>query len=249
MARGNSSALGLGPGYLYFGPLGTTEPTDLVTAWTAVSAAWTAIGYTSDGSEMDYNPATSPVDVAEELDHIQMVTTGRDATVKFAMSQITATNMKLAYNGGVLTTGTGIVTFEPPDLGTETRIMLGFQSEDGTERWVYRQCFQTGTVTLGRHKGANNATIATEFALEKPATGSRLFKAIFQTPLRQLPGRGRAACDQRVNEKTRAAPRPGSYAARAATCPESDNGRDRAYSGRGPGRHYACPGTCPDQGI
>jgi hypothetical protein len=192
MARGAASALGLGPGYLYFGPIGTTEPVDLATAWAAVSVAWTAIGYTEDGNEFNYNPATSPVDVAEELDHIQVVTTGRDSSVKFAMSQITATNMKLAMNGGVLTTGTGIVTYEPPDLGTETRIMLGFESEDHTERWIFRQCFQTGTVTLGRHKGANNAAISVEYSLEKPATGSRLYKAIFQTPLRQLqaPGLG-----------------------------------------------------------
>lgn len=185
MARGVAAALGLGPGYLYAGPIGTTEPADLTTAWTAVSAAWAAIGYTEDGNEFNYNPSTSPVDVAEELDHIQVVTTGRDSSVKFAMSQITATNMKYAMNGGVLTTGTGIVTFEPPDLGTEVRIMLGFESEDHTERWVWRQCFQTGTVAIGRHKGANNAAIAVEFSLEKPATGARLYKAIFQTPLRQ----------------------------------------------------------------
>jgi hypothetical protein len=186
MARGNASALRLGPGYLYAGPIGTPEPADLTTPWATVSAAWAAIGYTEDGNELNYNPSTSPVDVAEELDHIQVVTTGRDSSVRFAMSQITATNMKYAFNGGVLTTGTGIVTFEPPDLGTEVRLMLGFEAEDHTERWVYRQAFQTGTITLGRHKGANNASIAVEFSLEKPATGSRLFKAIFATPLRQL---------------------------------------------------------------
>jgi hypothetical protein len=184
MARGNAAALGLGPGYLYAAPLGTTEPTDLTTPWATVSASWVALGYTEDGSELSYNPSTSPVDVAEELDHIQVVTTGRDASVQFAMSQITASNLKLAFNGGVLTTGTGIVTFEPPDLGTEVRTMLGFEAEDHTERWVYRQAFQTGTITLARRKGANNATIATQFSLEKPATGLRLFKAVLQTPLR-----------------------------------------------------------------
>jgi hypothetical protein len=185
MARGNASALGLGPGYLYIAPIGTPEPTDLVTAWASVSASWVSVGYTEDGNELNYNPSTSPVDVAEELDHLQVVTTGRDSTVRFAMSQITATNLKIAFNGGVLTTAAGQVTFEPPDLGTEVRTMLGFEAEDHTERWVYRQCFQTGTITIGRHKGANNANIAAEFSLEKPATGSRLFKAILQTPLRQ----------------------------------------------------------------
>ena len=64
MARGNAAALGLGPGFLYFAPLGTPEPTDLTTPWATVSASWVAIGYTEDGSELSYNPSTSPVDAA-----------------------------------------------------------------------------------------------------------------------------------------------------------------------------------------
>jgi len=185
MARGSPTAISLGPGYLYVGPLGTTEPTDLSTAWTAVSASWGTIGYTESGSEFTYNPATATVEVAEELDPVAVVTTGRASSVKFAMSEVTATHLKTAMNGGTLTTGTGIVTYEPPDLGTEVRCMLGFESEDHTERWVYRQCFQTGTISIARGKGNANANIATEFTLEKPATGSRLYKAIFAAPQRQ----------------------------------------------------------------
>jgi len=64
------------------------------------------------------------------------------------------------------------------------RTMLGYESEDHTERWVWRQCLQTGQMKIVRAKGAANATIATVFSLEKPATGSRLFKAVLQTPLR-----------------------------------------------------------------
>jgi hypothetical protein len=184
MARGNPTAIALGPGYLYAGPLGTTEPVDLTTAWTAVSAAWIALGYTETGSEFDYALTTGQVLVAEELDPLAIATTGRTSTCVFNLSQLTATNLKLAMNGGVITTGTGIVTVEPPDLGTEVRTMLGFESEDHTERWVYRQCLQSGTMKIVRQKGAANATIATTFTLEKPATGSRLFKAILQTPLR-----------------------------------------------------------------
>jgi hypothetical protein len=182
MARGNPGALGLGPGYLYFAAIGTTEPSDLVTAWAAVSANWAGIGYTDEGSEFGYSPDTDTVQVAEELDPVQIVTTGRSSTVAFAMAEITAAHLQLAMNGGDLTVGTGIVTFEPPDLGSETRIMLGFESEDHEERWVFRQCFQSGDVSIVRRKGADKATIAVEFSLEKPATGSKLYKAIFKTP-------------------------------------------------------------------
>jgi hypothetical protein len=184
MARGNPAALALGPGYLYAGPIGTAEPTDLVTTWAAVSAAWLALGYTEAGSEFDYALNVDPVLVAEELDPVSNQTTGRTATVSFNLAQLTATNLKLAMNGGVLTAGTGIVTVEPPDLGTEVRTMIGFESEDHTERWVWRQCFQTGTMKITRAKGAANATIEASFSVEKPATGLRLFKAILASPLR-----------------------------------------------------------------
>lgn len=183
MPRGTAANLGLGPGYLYIADIGTTEVTDLVTAWTTVSANWKALGYTDAGSTFNYQLQTSPVDVAEELDPVSVQSTGRTASLSFALSEITATNLMRATNAttGYITAGSGIVTFEPPDLGTEVRRMLGFESEDHTERWVFRQCFQTGQAQIQRQKGANNATISMEFTLEKPVSGSRLFKAIMSS--------------------------------------------------------------------
>lgn len=185
MARGTPGALALGPGYLYLSPVGTTEPTDLVTAWTTVSAAWAGLGYTDDGSEFDYQLSADPVPVAEELDPIINAPTGRAMSVQFSMAEITATNLKRVFNGGTITSATGCVYFEPPALGTEVRVMLGFESEDHTERWIYRQCFNTGQVALPRKKGASKAVLPTTFQLEKPATGLQPFRAIMQAPLRQ----------------------------------------------------------------
>jgi len=184
MSRGAPAALSLGPGYLYAGPLGTTEPSDTITPWQQVSLGWIFLGYTDVGSEFDYALSTSPVNVAEELDPIVNATDGRTSSVTFVLAQLTATNLKLAMNGGVITAGLGTVTIEPPDLGTEVRTMIGFESEDHQERWVYRQCLQSGTMKIVRAKGASNATIATTFTLEKPATGARLFKAILDVPER-----------------------------------------------------------------
>ena len=183
-SRGNPSALALGPGYLYAGPLGVTEPTDLETPWVAVDSRWIALGYTEAGSEFDYALNVDAVLVAEELDPVVNTTTGRTATVTFNLAQLTATNLKLAMNGGVITTSTGVVIIEPPDLGSEVRTMLGFEAEDHTERWLFRQCIQSGTMKITRAKGASNATIATTFSLEKPATGLRLFRAILSVPER-----------------------------------------------------------------
>jgi len=182
--RGNPATLALGPGLLFTAPLGTDEPTDLETEWTDVDAGWVALGYTETGSEFDYQLQTAAVMVAEELDTIKNAPTGRQSSVTFNLAQMTATNLQLASNGGTITSGSGIVTFEPPDLGEEVRCMLGFEAEDGTERWVWRQAIMNGQMKITRAKGAANATIASVFELEKPDTGAKLYKAILASPLR-----------------------------------------------------------------
>lgn len=177
MPRGTPSNITLGPGMLYIAPLGSTEPVDLATAW---DAAWTLLGYTDEGSEFSYKLDTDDVTVAEELDPIKTATNSREAKVSFALAEVTATNLKRAMNGGTITAGTGIVTFEPPDLGTETRTMLGFEAENHEERWVYRQCFSNGEVTMPRKKGSDKTIIAVEYKLEKP-NSAKIFKAIMTT--------------------------------------------------------------------
>lgn len=177
--RGNAKALSLGPGFLFIAALGSTEPVDLAAAW---NVAFVPLGYTQEGSSFSYAPSFDPVEVAEELDPLDSVSTGRAISVSFACAEITAENLKRAMNGGTITTG-GVApntfkTFEPPALGAELKVMVGFQSEDGLERWVWRECKQTGTVEMQRRKGADKTTIANEFTVYKPATGGQPFKAI-----------------------------------------------------------------------
>ncbi|MFI7449539.1 hypothetical protein ACIBQX_18730 [Nonomuraea sp. NPDC049714] len=180
MARGNPANLALGPGKLYIAVLGTTEPTDLTTPWETVSAAWIPLGYTDEGSTFNYSVDSENVEVAEELDPVAVALTSRELGLSFALAEITASNLKRALNGGTITPGTGIVVFEPPALGEEVRTMLGWESEDATERWVYRKCLQIGAMEMSRAKGAAKATISCDYRLEKPAE-LPAFKAIMTT--------------------------------------------------------------------
>jgi hypothetical protein len=180
MARGNPANLALGPGSLYIAVLGTAEPADLTTPWATVSASWIQLGYTDEGSTFNYSVDSENVEVAEELDPIAVALTSRELSLSFSLAEITAANIKRALNGGTIVSGAGIVTFEPPDLGEELRTMLGWESEDHTERWVYRKCLQVGGMEMGRAKGAAKATISCEFKLERPAL-AKSFKAIMAT--------------------------------------------------------------------
>lgn len=181
-AGGTPTQVKVGPGRLWIAPVGSTEPTTL-TADPAV--AWVPIGYTVEGSTFNATMSTEGVDVAEEIDMIRYEQTAREMNVEFAMAQLTAENLDTAFNGGTLTTsGSGaaqVVTFEPPEAGDVTRCALLWQSDDETERWVFRKCVQGGDISIARQKAPNKATIPVSFRLEKP-DGLLPFKAIFADP-------------------------------------------------------------------
>jgi hypothetical protein len=176
----NAAAVRFGkPGKLRIAPLGTTEPTDTTSAW---PAGWIPLGYTDEGSVFNYEISTDNVEVAEELDILARVTTGRDASVEFALAEITKRNLNIAFNGGIIV-GDGLAwEFEPPDLGSETRVMLGwdagFNVATNDLRMIFRQCLQGGSIGLENRKGATKSTISANFQLEKPASGAKLLKIL-----------------------------------------------------------------------
>lgn len=198
----NTGSIEIGAGTLYAAPLGTTEPTAVTGAW---PSGWVPLGYTDSGNTWTYTPATSPVTVAEELLPVKNATTGVTATAAFSLAEATARNMILALNAGVGTpgSGTGLVSgttgtngdgsiwVEPPVLGNEVRIMLGWDSlpeaaTSGTNpfgRAIWRQCFQTGALTKTRQSGANKVLITCTFSLEKPFTGFNPFREIYPAAL------------------------------------------------------------------
>lgn len=160
---GSPANISLGAGELFVAPLGTTEPID---AATALPVAWRSIGYTEDGSTFAYAVASSPVLVEEELEAVRHVTTGRSGSVAFAMAEATAQNLALAINNGA---GAAPTTVEPVAAGSELRVMLVHNAVSGA-RWVFRQCFQTGSLSVANKKAPAKKLLAVTFSLEKPAT-------------------------------------------------------------------------------
>lgn len=86
-----------GPGTLWQAPLGTDEPANHVVDW---PAGWTRVGYTAEGSQSALAVATADVVVAELIEPVKTVTTGRSLRVGFAMAELTLSKLRLALNGG-----------------------------------------------------------------------------------------------------------------------------------------------------
>jgi hypothetical protein len=172
------NALARDPGYLYVANLGTSLPANTVAGSVFTDAwpsGWNLFGITRDGSEFDYTLTTGTIDAAEYYDPLVVVTTGRATSLKAELIQVHATNMKRAINGGNLTvTGSGATqlnTLTPPAVGAEIRQMIGWESQDSTERLVMEQVFQTGTLTILRRKGVDNAGLTVDYTAEIPASG------------------------------------------------------------------------------
>lgn len=174
---GDPTNVRVGPGTLYIAPVGSTEPTDLATAW---DAAWVELGYTEDGSQFSFENTFEDVPVAEEYDPVAILQTARNISVSFAAAELTADNLSTALNGGTVTAGVDTVTFEPPAAGEFTYVSVGWESDDGLERWIFRKGIQTGNVEIARRKAPQKATIPMGFRFVKPE-GAAPFAFIHDT--------------------------------------------------------------------
>jgi hypothetical protein len=94
----------LGPGKIYYAPLGTAEPT-LGSA--TLPSQWQAVGYTEDGSEVQINQDTADIEVAEEVDPIDNLVTKRTSTFVFEASEATKKNLLMISGGGAANTNDG----------------------------------------------------------------------------------------------------------------------------------------------
>lgn len=173
------------PGILWISVLGTAEPTPVATAGKfsdALPAAWLLLGPTEEGSSFSDSVSTDTITVAEFLNPVKNVVTGRLSKLSFALASWTLSNYRRALNGGVAaiapvgTGGSEVTSLEPPVEGQEVRSMIMWESTDGTLRLLGRQCFQTGEVSTDFKPAPDKSLIPCEFSFEQPATGLRPWK-------------------------------------------------------------------------
>jgi hypothetical protein len=141
------------------------------------------LGFTKDGSEFDWTPKFEALEVAEQLIPIRYVASMAEASIGFALAEITAQHVSFAFNGGTVTTTSGITTFLPPVIGEEVRAMIGWDRIDGLERIIWRQCIQTDDVKQEHKKSPAMNTLPTKFMLEQPADNGPLFYHYFDSSL------------------------------------------------------------------
>lgn len=166
------------PGFLFWAPLLSTEPTHAAAGSTYDAdtwpVAWINLGATEDGSQFTYESSIEAVRVAEFFDPIRWSTTDRKASFAFNLTNFTLNNLKRVYNGGTLATvsGSGATlssSLLPPSPGSEVRAMLGWESLDHTMRLIMYQGINSGTITHAFKRAPAYAVMPCTFNLEVPS--------------------------------------------------------------------------------
>lgn len=168
------------PGFLFWAPLASSEPTNTVAGSVFTDAwpgAWINLGATEEGGTFNYDVSVEPTRVAELLDPIRYSTTERAGAMAFALASVTLTNLKKVLNGGTLTvvSGSGATTltsYVPPTPGAEVRCMIGWESLDATARLICYQCFAGGNLELAFRKPPDFTKLPATFNLEIPSSGT-----------------------------------------------------------------------------
>lgn len=107
-----ASNLVMGPGTLYYGAFGATEPTDATSA--PSSTAWTDLGATQDGVTITLNQDFTELEADQFLDTPGRVLTSRSLMISTNLAEPTLKNFSLISNqGGATTTAAGTETFTP----------------------------------------------------------------------------------------------------------------------------------------
>lgn len=174
---GNADQVRVGPGKLYVAPFGTALP---VTLAGSLNAAFTEVGFTTEGSNLTYSQTSDGVVVAERLRPITTIITGVDMTFDFIMAQLNPTNLQLAMNApdSSISTTVDEVVFTWPKSGGTTRVSIVWQADDDLERLVLAKAFAGGDIAIPRRKGVDPAAIGVTFTIEENSTVSTTIDSV-----------------------------------------------------------------------
>jgi hypothetical protein len=166
---GNGELVRIGPGKLWVAPFGTALPTALADA---PNAAFREVGFTTEGSVVNYSQTSDGVEVAERLRPIKSIITGVELTFEVTLAQLSMDNLALAMNAGptAITETANERIFVWPKSGGTSRVSMIWQSDDNLEREVLVKCFAGGDIAIPRRKGVEPAALNITFTVEENST-------------------------------------------------------------------------------
>lgn len=155
----STSNLLLGPGTLYYGDFGATEPADTAVATAPDSGDWTDVGGTNDGVTLSIEQEYTELTVDQIVDRVGSRLTNRTMTVATNLAEPTLENLSLVVNGGgTVSSGSGYKSFSPANDTSATQptycalIFDGIAPGGGIRRVFGRRMLSTENVEFAYSK-------------------------------------------------------------------------------------------------
>ena len=163
-----------GPATLYTGLFGATEP---ATVATAPAAAWTDVGGTKDGVELQINDEYAVLDVDQIIYEIQRRRTKRVVAVKTQLAEATLTNLAAAIantapTANVLEGDDGLTAFAPAYGAV---LLDGIAPGGFRRRVIVRKTLPTDSVGMA-YKKDSQTLVPVTFTAHWVSAGIKPFK-------------------------------------------------------------------------
>jgi hypothetical protein len=150
-----------GPGTLYSGTFGATEPAASAVGTAPASATWGDLGGTLDGSMLKINQEYFELEVDQVVDIVGRRLQKREISIETQLAEPTLLNLSYALNGGTIVASTGWSSYDPDDASSVTQptyrafILDGYApsaSAAKTRRTVLRRGLITSEMELAYKK-------------------------------------------------------------------------------------------------
>lgn len=158
-----------GPGTLYLGAFGATEPADSAVNTTPSASTWTDLGGTSDGATITMTQAFSELKVDQLIETVGRRLTQRDVGVKTSLAEPTLANLALTTNNSSPVASSGYTTLDLDTATSATQPLYKAFMIDGyapaglRRRIIIRKGLNTASPELAYKKDAMTL-IPVEFA-------------------------------------------------------------------------------------
>lgn len=184
--------LTMGPGAIYKGAFGATEPADADVAneleATSVSGDWTDLGGTNGGVTLELELDYAELEVDQIVDIVGRRLTKREMKINTSLAETTLENFQLANNGGTITTGAGWKSFDPKmdtSAATPEYIALVFDGVNGDSslrrRVIARRVLSVAGI--GQEYSKDSQTLfPVEFSCHYVSTSIPPFKYVDEVP-------------------------------------------------------------------
>lgn len=110
-----------GPGTLYTGAFGATEPADSAVNAAPSASTWTDLGATKDGVTITADLEYAELEVDQIVDVPERRIVKRDLQVATNLAEGTLENLATVLNGGTVTASAAYKTFDPADDTSATQ--------------------------------------------------------------------------------------------------------------------------------